>query len=45
MSRKRGDRAKGISREVQRFQVQELEEDDGKLEQLVILQIECLQMD
>lgn len=37
--------SKGVPREIQGFQIQELEENDRKLEQLVILQIKCLQMD
>ena len=45
VSRKRRNRMKGVSREIQGFQIQELEENDRKLEQLVILQIKCLQMD
>lgn len=45
VSRKRGNRVEGVSREIQRLQIQKLEENDGKLEQLVVFQIECLQMD
>ena len=45
VSRKRGNRVEGVPREIQRLQIQKLEENDGKLEQLVVFQIECLQMD